>query len=1205
MRQCILVATVAVAAAFTISTQATEDIKNYSEFRELPITAIKPQGWIKIWLQNQAEGLTGNPSELGYPYDQPLWTKPYPQHPIISSMAKDWWPYEQTAYQVDGMVRAGYLLNDKKLLSVGLAGVNHVINTPMDEKGTLFPGPSIDSWPTAVFMRSVMAYYSATQDKKVLEVLTRHYKENPGVLTSSGRSMVNLEIIIWLYFQTGDKELLEIATELYNERFLKSNGMFGIKHMLSDEFSYSHGVVYMERAKLPAIVYMATGDKNYLNASLNEFRKLERDHMLPDGMPTCDEHISGRVIALAHETCDISDYSWSMGYLLMATGDSHWSDNIEKAIFNALPGAVTKDFKALQYFSTPNQVRSTTEVSYRNRMCYRPGFITQCCSGNVSRAMPNYVSRMWMKNRSGGLVATLYGPSQVTAKVGSGKHSVTITETTDYPFSDTIIFNIKSSDSIQFPLTLRIPEWCKAPSIKINNKEFGFDKIVNGFVTINRKFSDKDSIKLVLPRKLIAKNWTNEKYLTGEKKYDDMKLKAKKEEFILGGDGIWFEYGPLVMSLKIKEKHTINNSPLKVRLTPKGGGEAVIKQMTISSDEFPAWDITAESSWNYGINNKNTTVKSAIITHKAMPSNPWISATTPLEIKIPAYLITNWRQNINVWENQHRQPPLPKDPQPTAKKEIITLIPLGATHLRVTVFSKTELKKSIDGKNSSELPKVPKVSGASADKERGSHFSKKIYTPKELPTFADNKDKLPVPVIENNPGYLEMYWKCWDLAFNHLKKPVPENGFVSNYLDEGYNKNIFQWDTIFMVMFSRYAHQIFPAIQSLDNFYCKQHYNGFICREIWETNGHDHHGENSPQAINPPLFSWAEVESFRVTGDKSRFAMVVPVLEKYVEWLETGRKKKTVHNLYWSNGLGSGMDNSPRHGSGWTDMSAQMVMQYNDLAAMCKVLGQNDKALKFQKRANEIGDLINRWMWNEEDGLYYDLNDKGEQIKWKTVACFWPMLAGITSQEQEKRLIKNLHDPKSFWRKNVFPSLAADQKHYSSTGAYWRGGVWAPTNYAIIRGLAKSGHREFATLATTRYLDEMYKVFKNTKTVWELYAPDKEMPGIHYGEKLCKPDFVGWTGCGPIAMLIENIIGIEPNGAKKEISWYIQRTDTHGIKNLQFGNMKVSLICKSRKTKDSPCDIDVTTDQEFTLNIFQGDSKKTYKFKAGTHEIRQ
>jgi hypothetical protein len=84
------------------------------------------------------------------------------------------------------------------------------------------------------------------------------------------------------------------------------------------------------------------------------------------------------------------------------------------------------------------------------------------------------------------------------------------------------------------------------------------------------------------------------------------------------------------------------------------------------------------------------------------------------------------------------------------------------------------------------------------------------------------------------------------------------------------------------------------------------------------------------------------VESFKITGDKSRFAMVLPALEKYAEWLNrdgdpdaedweaNGRISKTAeHKLYWNTPLGSGMDNTPRpakKGAGWVEMSAQMVI---------------------------------------------------------------------------------------------------------------------------------------------------------------------------------------------------------------------------------------------------------------------------------------
>ncbi|MFI5337256.1 MAG: hypothetical protein ACHQ5A_10760, partial [Opitutales bacterium] len=115
---------------------------------------------------------------------------------------------------------------------------------------------------------------------------------------------------------------------------------------------------------------------------------------------------------------------------------------------------------------------------------------------------------------------------------------------------------------------------------------------------------------------------------------------------------------------------------------------------------------------------------------------------------------------------------------------------------------------------------------------RGAYFSKKTYAPAPLPDFAASRAALPQPVLADNPEYVELYWRAWELAFAHLRQPPAGSPLVSNYLDAAFSANVFQWDTVFMTLYGRYAHHVFPAIQSLDNFYCRQYANGYICREI-------------------------------------------------------------------------------------------------------------------------------------------------------------------------------------------------------------------------------------------------------------------------------------------------------------------------------------------------------------------------------------
>ncbi|MDD8016846.1 MAG: trehalase family glycosidase [Bacteroidota bacterium] len=494
--------------------------------------------------------------------------------------------------------------------------------------------------------------------------------------------------------------------------------------------------------------------------------------------------------------------------------------------------------------------------------------------------------------------------------------------------------------------------------------------------------------------------------------------------------------------------------------------------------------------------------------------------------------------------------------------------------------------------------------------KRGIYFSKKTYSEASIPAFKENRAKLPSPILENNPDYVELYWKAWSLAFDHFKHPPQGSPFVSNYIDEGFSPSIFQWDTIFMLMFARYGHSIFPAIQSLDNFYCRQYENGYICREIQEASGKDYVFIGREHTINPPLFAWAEVESYKVTGDKSRFEAVVPVIKKYAEWLEKYRRKEnTKHNLFWNTGLGSGMDNIPLQGSGWADMSSQMVLMYRNLAFMCHEISQNDEATKFEKHADEISERINQFMWNEEDGFYYNVDDNGIQQRVKTVAGFWPMLAGVANQHQAERLLIHLQDPKSFWRTIPFPSLAANEKEYRSDGTYWVGGVWASTNVMIIKGLdqfekigdSPTNHTftEFATEATEKYLDGLYKVYQKTGTLWENYSPDLMMRGSP-----SQSNFVGWTGCGPIELLIENVIGLHPDGAHNILKWNIARIDRHGIEQLKFGDVTVTVICQKRESVVNPAEVHVITNKPFTLIVsVNGREKKELHIQPGSQKF--
>lgn len=624
---------------FTGPLAAQQGPARFDKFQEQGITAASPQGWIKEFLLRQRSGLTGHPEVLSYPFNSPLWageiTRVGEQH------GANWWRYEQTAYYSDGILRLGYLLNDTALINKARAGIQYTL-AHVQPNGRLGPEPFASQWPIAVYFRVLQAEYAATGDPRIVDALHKHYLSyTPEEIGNAKRAIVNIEGMLWTYGKTNDPRLLALAEKAYDKGGFELN----MTTASSPDTLVLHGVTYMEMAKLPAILYTYTGKKIYLHAALHAMKKLDRDHMLPDGIPSSNEFLAGKDPLQSHETCDITDYTWTAGYLLMATGDGYWADKLERAIFNAGPGAVSKDFKNLQYFSSVNQVIATGNSNHNKFahgstwMAYWPCHETECCAGNVHRFMPNYAARMWMRDTLGGPVAALYGPS-VDTFYYRGKQ-VIITENTRYPFADQLLFTFNMPQAMQMPFTFRIPGWCKSASILINDQPYTGQLTPGAFVTIQRKFRNNDRILLQFPMTAQLLPWQQW--------------------------GAAVERGPLLYTFPVPEKISIDTATY----ANLGGKKS-------HDPNFPALDLRPDGPWNYALLLKSASWQ---VIETGYPGYPFDGATSV--IQVPVRKVDHWELSDNRYT-----PALPATGAfPYASTtDTITLVPYGTTRLRLTVF---------------------------------------------------------------------------------------------------------------------------------------------------------------------------------------------------------------------------------------------------------------------------------------------------------------------------------------------------------------------------------------------------------------------------------------------------------------------------------------------------------------------------------------
>ena len=472
-------------------------------------------------------------------------------------------------------------------------------------------------------------------------------------------------------------------------------------------------------------------------------------------------------------------------------------------------------------------------------------------------------------------------------------------------------------------------------------------------------------------------------------------------------------------------------------------------------------------------------------------------------------------------------------------------------------------------------------------------FLKMCAEKTDIPQFGDIQDKLPIPVWDGHEPTVGCYYKAWSLAWNNLRKPNAKAGFVSNYIDTAFNDYLFMWDSSFIVMFGKYAGRYFDFQKTLDNFYAHQHNDGFICRELCEYRNGEQFQEHDPASTGPNVLPWAEWEYYLSTGNRERLAMVFDPLCGYHNWHKLNRTWRD--GTYWSCGLACGMDNTPRQESGydcrishgfmsWIDICAQQYFGAMILAEMGKILGREKEIKQYEEEAKMLYNIINTDMWDEKTAFYYDLYRNGKISGIKTVGSYWTLLAGLVPENRVERFVAHLINENEFNRPNRIPSLSADNDNYDPRGGYWRGGVWAPTNYMTLCGLHKYGYDGLAFEIARDYLKNVVSVYEKTGTLYENYSPESADLGYNDGIA-AKKDFVGWTGLAPISILFEYIFGIRGNALKKEIIWDIWLTENHGIKQYPLGDATVDLICEARRDENEFPVIQVKADKPISIKV--------------------
>jgi DUF1680 family protein len=319
----------------------------------------------------------------------------------------------------------------------------------------------------------------------------------------------------------GEFRHLEMAKEyLYNAFF---DDLANGRNVLARRHAYSHVNALSSAAK----AYLVLGDEKYLKAASNGLAFVEQQSFATGGwgpseafLPRpAEDHVDPNTgekkhypaietlaDSIANESnhfetpCGSYAHFKLTRYLLRITKNPHYGDSMERIMYNTVLGALALNKYGKAFYQS--NYHSHAHKAYFDGYGHLINDEWPCCSGTLPQIAADYRISTYFKDEDG-LFLNLYIPSTIRWEQHGAQMS--LTQTGQYPLSDSISIKITASTPTHSVIRLRIPAWTEAPSIRVNGKWIPEAVQSGTFASISREWKTGDHIELNLPRSLELK----------------------------------------------------------------------------------------------------------------------------------------------------------------------------------------------------------------------------------------------------------------------------------------------------------------------------------------------------------------------------------------------------------------------------------------------------------------------------------------------------------------------------------------------------------------------------------------------------------------------------------------------------------------------------------------------------------------------------
>ena len=636
------------------------------KFSPLSLGQVQAASWLRNQLLLQAEQVTKqfealSPDCKSEGDDRSGW---------LGGTGESW---ERGSYYTRGLIASAYVLNDADMKAQAQKWIDWTLDSQV-ESGAFGPFASdpekLDYWPLMPMLMALELYHDATGDERVIPFLQNYFAWEAEALKTKKltswarvRGGDNIFAVLWLYEKTGDEALLALCEELYKQTFdwettYDEEAWLGTYHIVNAQQSF----------KLFPVMYAITGDDHYLDVYYEGIENIYMASGRQDGMSNGDEMSRGIDGVYGNETCAVVERMLCDEIALYLLRDATIADHLELITYNALPQQLLPDGKGQVYFTMQNQVMANLGVhgftsDGGDRSVYGLPGGYPCCVHNYQMGWPLFIASMWMATSDGGLAVGAYGPNTVTATVGSGT-KLTVTQTTNYPYEDTITLTLSADKTDTYPLYIRVPEWCTAPAVTVNGHSVEAELIAGEYAALTAAWEDGDVITLTFPAEITAT--------------------------ITDNNSISIRRGAVLFALEIGENWK------KTRYNPHNWR---------SVRDYPSYDITPTTDWNYALENFNfeDVASNFTVTRNSITDEMrYQLSDVPLVLEAKARAVKDWTLNTAL----HIAKDTPVSPVAADRLDdeavTVRLVPYAFTRLRITLMPWTGEEQAVKSERPDE-----------------------------------------------------------------------------------------------------------------------------------------------------------------------------------------------------------------------------------------------------------------------------------------------------------------------------------------------------------------------------------------------------------------------------------------------------------------------------------------------------------------------